>query len=799
MSTPVNVYTLGTGTASTAGLGLTPLILETAPTSSLVRGPSGPLVVGQQAVVPSTNAVYELTSFSSAGGIVTATWTSLGSAGGGVDSISGNTGTATPTAGNIAFSGGSTGLSFAASGSTVTLTGSVGSLTFDADSGSATPSGGVITFAGGTGISTSGSGSTITITNTSSAGVTSVTGTADQILASPTTGAVILSLIGPYTPSTYTANGVLFGNATSSIQATASVNDGVLITSNTGVPSLLANGTTGQVLTATTGSPPSWTTLAASGVTSVTGTANQILASPTTGAVILSLIGPYTPATYTTNGLLFGNSTSSIQATAAVNDGVLITSNTGVPSLLANGTTGQVLTATTGSPPSWTTIASGVSSVTGTANQVLATPTTGAVVVSLIGPYTPSTYTANGILFGNTTSSIQATAAVNDGVLITSNTGVPSLLANGTTGQVLTATTGSPPSWTTVSSGIVTIDGDTGSITGATVTVYADKTANNAGAFVGFTNSGTTSTFNLSGGSPSLNTFLGRTCGTTGGGNTDCTAVGVLSCGDLTSGTSITAVGHESLGAAVDIANTCAFGYECLSTVNVGGGNSGFGTNALLNLATGSNNTAIGFNAGTAYTAAESGNIVIGEAVLGTAGESNKTRIGVQGTQTGTFIAGINGATPVTGNTPQVVLADNTGNLATISSSTAGFVLTSNGTATPSFQAVSSGALTWNNVTTTSASMVANNGYLANNAGLVTLTLPTTAAQFTLIEVVGFGAGGWTIVQNAGQTIHFGNATTTAGSGSISSTNQYDAIYLICATANTVWVAQNSIGNLTVV
>jgi hypothetical protein len=34
-----------------------------------------------------------------------------------------------------------------------------------------------------------------------------------------------------------------------------------MISSNTGVPTFLPNGTTGQVLTATTGSPPSWTTL----------------------------------------------------------------------------------------------------------------------------------------------------------------------------------------------------------------------------------------------------------------------------------------------------------------------------------------------------------------------------------------------------------------------------------------------------------------------------------------------------------------------------------------------------------
>ncbi len=65
-------------------------------------------------------------------------------------------------------------------------------------------------------------------------------------------------------------------------------------------------------------------------VTSVTGTANQILASPTTGAVVLSLIGPYTPATYASHALLVGAGTSSIGTVAAVAAGqVLVSAGTG--------------------------------------------------------------------------------------------------------------------------------------------------------------------------------------------------------------------------------------------------------------------------------------------------------------------------------------------------------------------------------------------------------------------------------------------------------------------------------------
>jgi len=98
------------------------------------------------------------------------------------------------------------------------------------------------------------------------------------------------------------------------------------------------------------------------------------------------------------------------------------------------------------------------------------------------------------------------------------------------------------------------------------------------------------------------------------------------------------------------------------------------------------------------------------------------------------------------------------------------------------------GGTSWTEVTGTSQTMVADGGYVANNAGLVTLTLPTTAAFGTFIRVVGKGAGGWTIAQNSGQSIQVGSSSSTVGAGgSISSTNQYDSIGLLCTTANTTW------------
>lgn len=112
----------------------------------------------------------------------------------------------------------------------------------------------------------------------------------------------------------------------------------------------------------------------------------------------------------------------------------------------------------------------------------------------------------------------------------------------------------------------------------------------------------------------------------------------------------------------------------------------------------------------------------------------------------------------------------------------------------------SSGGITWVNVTGTSQSASINTGYIANNASLVTITLPTTAAIGSVIEISGKGAGGWKLAQNSGQTVNFGSTVTTSGAtGSLTSTNQYDCIRIICATTNTGWTVLSSVGSITVV
>lgn len=120
------------------------------------------------------------------------------------------------------------------------------------------------------------------------------------------------------------------------------------------------------------------------------------------------------------------------------------------------------------------------------------------------------------------------------------------------------------------------------------------------------------------------------------------------------------------------------------------------------------------------------------------------------------------------------------------------------GTATISGTASSIGTV---EVTSTSMTMVADTRYYANNAGLVTLTLPATAALGTVLIVTGKGAGGWEIVKNvSSQSMIVGSSTVISGSsGSVSSTLPSDSITFSCSAADSVWTSEGMSGNLTII
>jgi hypothetical protein len=159
----------------------------------------------------------------------------------------------------------------------------------------------------------------------------------------------------------------------------------------------------------------------------------------------------------------------------------------------------------------------------------------------------------------------------------------------------------------------------------------------------------------------------------------DNTADGYSALSNNTTGTQNTATGFEAL-LTNNASNNTATGEQALNNNtsgnfntatglealfnNNGNNNTATGEGALFNNTTSGNNTALGYLAGENLTIG-SNNIDIGANVLGVAGESNKIRIGKQGTQNGTFIAGISGVA-VTGS---AVLVNSSGKLGVMSSS----------------------------------------------------------------------------------------------------------------------------------
>jgi len=105
------------------------------------------------------------------------------------------------------------------------------------------------------------------------------------------------------------------------------------------------------------------------------------------------------------------------------------------------------------------------------------------------------------------------------------------------------------------------------------------------------------------------------------------------------------------------------------------------------------------------------------------------------------------------------------------------------------------GGITWNNISGTSDTMASGNAYLANNAGLVTLTLPSSLSILDTFVVSGAGAGGWKIAQNAFQQIIWNEGgvngvdqTTIGTSGFLASTDDYDHVELVAISTTTLKV-----------
>lgn len=106
----------------------------------------------------------------------------------------------------------------------------------------------------------------------------------------------------------------------------------------------------------------------------------------------------------------------------------------------------------------------------------------------------------------------------------------------------------------------------------------------------------------------------------------------------------------------------------------------------------------------------------------------------------------------------------------------------------------------WIDATSSPISMIPNMSYVTDNGtSIINYTLPSTAAFGTILQISGKSVGGWSLAQNAGQSILFINQSTTTGvTGSLASSSKGDFIRLLCITANTTWNVVGSMGNITI-
>lgn len=159
--------------------------------------------------------------------------------------------------------------------------------------------------------------------------------------------------------------------------------------------------------------------------------------------------------------------------------------------------------------------------------------------------------------------------------------------------------------------------------------------------------------FNTTGGNNTASGAYSLDANTTGGNNTasgffalinnngsNNTASGAYSLAGNTAGYDNTASGAYALYNNTSEFNT-ASGDDALYSNSTGEANTAIGDAALYGNTTGGFNTAIGLDAGSNLT---TGSYNIDIANPGTAGQSNTIKIGEQGTQTATFIAGISGS-----------------------------------------------------------------------------------------------------------------------------------------------------------
>lgn len=402
----------------------------------------------------------------------------------------------------------------------------------------------------------------------------------------------------------------------------------------------------------------------------------------------------------------------------------------------ATGASGTVLTS--GGPgvaPSYQAIpASGVTSLTGTANQITVSAPTGAVTLSI-----PITFIAPGSIAATT-----SVTASNGNVVITAgNLTLPNTNLAGTQGEILFGGT---------------------------------RTFNNFGT----------------GGS---NNFWGGNAGNLNAANTGAAnnGFGGGTFQSITTGQSSTAAGNAALQNLTTGSQNSAYGASSGTALNTGGNSTLIGFQSGLLLQSGNSNVALGYQSGSTWGAAVSNNIAIGN--VGSVADSGRIRIGTNGTQTSAFITGIDGVN--IGSVAKVVtMASDQLGTATITAGTN--ISVTPGANTITIAATGAGAFAWSVITANQTAAVNNGYFCNKAGTLALALPAVSAVGDVIEVININTATGTQFTQAANQQIFFSTANTTLGvTGTLTSTALGDSLKLVCRTANLVWYASSSIGNWT--
>lgn len=317
-----------------------------------------------------------------------------------------------------------------------------------------------------------------------------------------------------------------------------------------------------------------------------------------------------------------------------------------------------------------------------------------------------------------------------------------SSVPNGTTGQILTATTGADPSWQDPLFDTLSFDGDVGTANPALNIINFDANTN-CGSSVEFSAAADIVSLLVT---DSLNN----------------TIVGLNAGNGTLSGASNTGLGEETLNKLTSGATNTTLGRQSGSSLTNGSNNVALGYQSLQSALTGASNIAIGPQSASSYVGAESSNIVIGNA--GIASENNTLRIGTSGSSTGQqnrcFIAGVDGVN--VGSTATIV-TENANQLGT-AVITAGAGIT----VTPGANLITisgSGTLTYTNVNSTPYVVLTTDQYLSVDAsgGAITVQLPNAATLgkvYVVKDRTGSAGTNNITVTTVGGAVNIDGATT---------------------------------------